>query len=322
MTYRFIPRDKCPACLSSARQTLAEVPFDSSVLQPLLRRYRGAPADIGGTYHVVECETCGTIYQAQVGDDDMLSEVYDSWLDTLRDEAWIAQAEWLATHPRQSRDGHEIMTVAAMMRMPLADLKTLDYGMGQGLWARISKELGCHSYGFDLSQRCTRVARSYGVNTVAFDDLASGEFDFVNTEQVMEHVIDADGVMRRLVAGLRPEGILKISVPAQNRVRHALSQLNMSQTPDPADLDPIFPLEHVNAFSVQGLEALGKRFGLLRVVPTRRERLAFLRYARSWSVRSPKNTLKELVRPFTSYEATANLTMWFQAPVRSAKVAT
>jgi SAM-dependent methyltransferase len=246
----------------------------------------------------------------------MLSDVYDTWLDTMPDEAWIAQAEWLATHPRQSRDGHEIMTVAAMMRMPLANLKTLDYGMGQGLWARVSKELGCQSYGFDLSQRCMCVARSHGVKTVAFDDLASGEFDFVNTEQVMEHVTDVDDVMGRLVAALRPEGILKISVPAQNRVRNALSQLSMGQTPNPLELDPRFPLEPVNAFSVRGLKMLGNRFGLLPVVPTRQDRLAFLRYREGWSIRYPKNTVKELVRPFTSYEAAKNLTIWFKVPIR------
>ncbi len=206
------------------------------------------------------------------------------------------------------------------MRMRLSDLKTLDYGMGQGLWARVSKELGCRSYGFDLSQRCTRAARLGGVNTIAFDDIAGGEFDLVNTEQVMEHVTDADDIMCRLVAALRPGGILKISVPAQNRVREALRQLAASQTPDPADLDPAFPLEHVNAFTVQGLEVLGKRFGLIRLVPTRRQRLIFLAYRQSWSIRHPKNTLKELVRPFTPYEAAANLTMWFQAPARPSEV--
>jgi SAM-dependent methyltransferase len=289
--------------------------LDSSVLRPLLKRYRGAPTNIKGNYHVVECGGCGTIYQAEVGDAEMLSEVYDTWLNTLPDAAWTAHAEWLATYPRQSRDGHEIMTVAAMMRTPLAGLKTLDYGMGQGLWARISRELGCKSYGFDLSERCMRVARAHGVETIGFDDLANGEFDFVNTEQVIEHVTDLDGVMGRLVAALRPEGILKISVPAQNRVRCALSQLTIFRTPDPSDLDPIFPLEHVNAFSGPGLETLGKRFGLSRVAPTRRSRLAFLRDTQGWSIRFPKNTVKELVRPFMSYEAATNLTMWFQRPI-------
>lgn len=320
MTYRFVARDRCPACLSTARKQLANVPFNSSVLQPLLNRYRGAPANIEGHYNVVECERCATIYQVEIGDGSMLSEIYESWLDTQPDQGWLEQAEWLASHSRQSRDGHEIMTAAAMMRLRLPDLKTLDYGMGQGLWARISKELGCRSYGFDLSQRCTRAARLRGVKTITFDDIAGGEFDLVNTEQVMEHVTDTDDITGRLVAALRPGGILKISVPAQNRVREALRELAASRTPDPAKLDPAYPFEHVNAFSVQGLEVLGKRFGLVRLVPTRRQRLIFLAYRRSWSIRYPKNTLKELVRPFTPYEGATNLTMWFQVPVRPSEV--
>jgi SAM-dependent methyltransferase len=315
MAYQFVARDRCPACLSAARIILAEVPFDSDVLRPLLSRiYPSAPTSINGTYLVASCDGCGTLYQAQVGDGTLLREVYESWLDTGVDQVWAEQAEWLASYPKQSRDGHEIMTAAAVLGVRLADLKTLDYGMGHGLWARVSKGLGCNSYGFDLSERCTRIANSHGIETVASDEIGRGNFDFINTEQVMEHVTHVDDVMGRLTAGLRPGGLLKISVPAQNQVRAALSQMMAGHTPDPAALDPAFPFEHVNAFTPQGLESLGKRFGLRRVRPTRWQRFAFLRYPGSASARYGKNSLKELGRPFLSYEGVTNLTAWFKSP--------
>ncbi len=213
------------------------------------RYYRTAPTNIDGTYSVVGCDRCGTIYQAEVVDADMLCELYESWVDTAPRRAWASEAEWLSSNPAQSRDGHKIMTAAAIMKLRLSDLKTLDYGMGTG-------------------------------------------------------------------------ALLKSSVPAQNRVRRALSQIKAFRTRDPAELDPAaFPFEHLNAFTVTGLEVLGKRFGLRRVTPTRLHRFAFLRYSGSVSMRNPRNALKELAEPFTSYEASRNLTMWFDTPVEPSEVA-
>lgn len=314
MVYHFIGRGRCPACLSPDQTVLAEVPFNSSVLKPLLAQYYPtAPTNVEGTYRVASCDRCGTIYQTEVGDGTVLSEVYENWVDTAVDEGWVAQAEWLAWNPKQSRDGHEIMTAAAILGMRPARMKTLDYGMGHGLWARVSKGLGCQSYGFDMSERCTRIANSHGVKTVAFDIISDGKFDFINAEQVMEHVTNVDDVMKPIADGLRPGGLLKISVPAQNQVRAALSQVMAGDTPDAVALDPAFPFEHVNAFTAQGLETLGKRFGLQRVTPTLGQRFAFLRYPGSVSAGHAKNTLKELGRPFTFYDGATNLTVWFKA---------
>lgn len=83
-----------------------------------------------------------------------------------------------------------------------------------------------------MSERCTRIANRHGVKTIVFDNMGDGKFDFINAEQVMEHVTDGVDVMGRLAAGLRPGGMLKISVPAQNRVRVDLSQSIARSTTD------------------------------------------------------------------------------------------
>lgn len=312
MTFSFVERRDCPACGSDDRVTLVDTPLDGPVIGPVVGRYYAIdPAVLaGGRYHVVECARCATIFQAQVGGDDLLTTLYDDWLNAVRDTDDQRGLDWLAGHPRNSRDGHEVMTAAAMLRMPVRGLKTLDFGMGKGLWAGIAKALGCDSHGFDLSETRMREARAKGIATIAFDRIAGSAFDLINTEQGMEHVTAPRSVIDTLSRGLRAGGLLKISVPAQGRVRIGLDRVRAGEIVTAADIVPILPLEHVNALSARGIELLGRDFGLERVFPTRAHRLRFVRNPANWMSTRPANTLKELARPFVPYETASNMTIW------------
>ncbi|WP_157134572.1 class I SAM-dependent methyltransferase [Sphingomonas sp. PAMC 26605] len=291
--------------------------MDGIALGPVIARHYAVDPVVlaGGRYRVSRCLACATIYHTEVAGEALLTDLYDVWLGAAVGAAYRAEFDWLVAHPRQSRDGHEIMTAASFLEMPLRGLKTLDYGMGQGLWARVALGLGAASHGFDLSETRMRAAREHGVATIGYGDIEGGRFDLVNTEQVMEHVTAVEAVMAQLSRGLRPGGLLKIAVPAQAAVDEAIAEVASGKVPDANRLMPAFPLEHVNAFTSAGLLALGERFGLQRVTPTLAQRFAFLRTAGTVSTRRPKNAVKELVRPFIPYESRRDLTIWLQAPV-------
>jgi 2-polyprenyl-3-methyl-5-hydroxy-6-metoxy-1,4-benzoquinol methylase len=321
MTFSFVERRACPACGSADRITLVDTPLDGPVIGPVVGAYYAIdPGQLaGGRYVVVECTACATLYQAEVGGNDLLTTLYDDWLNATPDSDDQAGLDWLAAHPRNSRDGHEVMTAAAMLHAPVRGLKTLDFGMGKGLWAGIAKALGCDSHGFDLSETRMREARAKGIGTVAFDRIAGSDFDLINTEQVMEHVTDPQSVIDALSRGLRIGGLLKISVPAQGDVRASLDRMRAGETVAACDIMPILPLEHVNALSARGVEILGRNFGLERVHPTRAHRLRFVRNPANWISAKPANTLKELARPFVPYETASNMTIWLRKAGRLTK---
>ena len=315
MAYEFIHRSACPACASSQSTVLADVPFDGKEVGPLLTEAYGInPAILEGShYKVIECGECGTLYQCEIGGELLLDTLYDQWLHADLNPDYQATYDWLVANAQQSRDGHDVMMVASILKTPLDRFRTLDFGMGQALWARIAHALGCVSHGFDLSHARMSFAAEHGVRTVALDAIAGGNFDYINTEQVMEHVADVASVMETLSQGLRPGGILKISVPAQGSVRATLAQVAGGATPSLLDIDPTFPLEHVNAFSKRGLVELGGRFGLSPFEPGLAARTTFLKQPRNWLSTNWRNMAKELVRPFTRYENVKNLTIWLKA---------
>lgn len=143
-----------------------------------------------------------------------------------------------------------------------------------GLWARIARQLGCQSYGLDLSPSRMSYAREHGIAIVEDHDIKGRQFHFINTEQVMEHVAHPRDVAERLAGPLAPGGILKVSVPAAEHAKR-LRQGRLKGTREV--LMPVQPLEHVNTFTKGSLEQLALLLGLALVEPKLTQKYAFLK---------------------------------------------
>src|SRR6478672_5565526 len=183
----FDTRDRCPACGSNNSRTRFECAFDDRPIAPFIESYYGIdPARLGGRYRAEQCNDCATYFQAEVGNPELLTQLYSEWVfdigDPLRDPLYAFDVG----HPRQSRDGHEVMAAAATLGVPLAQLRTLDFGMGWASWARISASLGCDSFGYDLSAERMAYAASFGIEP----HMPGNAYHFINTEQVVEHLPD------------------------------------------------------------------------------------------------------------------------------------
>src|SRR5690349_7663374 len=107
-------------------------------------------------------------------------------------------------HPLESRDAHGIISAAAFLQKRPADLLTLDHGMGWAMWARVARTLGCRSHGTELSFTRAQFAREHGIDVLPTDAAPEGQFDFINTDQVMEHLPQVRPTVERLAGALRP----------------------------------------------------------------------------------------------------------------------
>lgn len=104
---------------------------------------------------------------------------------------------------------------------PFAGLKALDVGCGAGLLAEPMARLGAAVTAIDASAELIEAARRHAADAglsieyrvcAAETLLAEGRrFDAVVSMEVIEHVADADGFLRALVALTRPGGVLALS---------------------------------------------------------------------------------------------------------------
>jgi len=317
--YRFVERSACPVCTARTVQPLYVCGFAEEPVRSYLNRYYGAQRaqEIDGhRYMLVKCTSCQLVYQRFIGDAAFLERLYDQWLNapTAASEADRAASAQLAC-VGHTRDAHELMWVSHCLSKPLTELKTLDYGMGFGLWARISRSLGCQSFGFDLSDTRMRAASEAGVKVLREEDFPADSFDFINTEQVFEHVPAPRELAKRLAASLRPGGILKICVPYGEDIERRIERGDWhSERRSRHSLDPVAPLEHINCFKSETLRRLAADLGLGFERPQVLSQFAYLAHSGTWSLAAPSNLLKELSRPLQRRFSRRSLYVWLRLP--------
>ena len=108
--------------------------------------------------------------------------------------------------------------------------------------------------GIDPSPACRRAARALYDLEVVTGTLGAvreaGPFDGIILQQVLEHVVDLEGAIKALAAGLAPGGYLFIEVPDVSR---------FAEERDPPFQQ--FSVEHMNYFSYESLANLLARHG-------------------------------------------------------------
>jgi hypothetical protein len=295
----FVIRERCPIC-KGVTEPIYTCSFAEPPVSVFIRHCYGRDVPDAASYTLKECPACSLIYQAEIGDDAFMAELYSEWVGE-GDESMPYYRDAIKD-PARSRDGHELMTASAWLRVPLQSMRTLDYGMGLALWPRISNALGCDSWGFDLSKERTEFARAHGVKVGI-----EGRYHFINLDQILEHVPDPAGLLKSLVEHLLPGGVIKVSVPSGEGLRTDRIEEYLEKT-DAASLVPVSPLQHINCFRPRSITAIAGECGLAEVRPSLAQRYAFLPSA--WD-----KGLKELARPLVQYRMRSVLYAWLTPKV-------
>lgn len=317
LTHYFYKRIFCPACGGSIFNSIFHSRFDLPPISNYITNFYGAErvtelAD--RIYKLDQCQECTLVFQRYIGDESFLSNLYGNWLSTKEHQsnADSASTHYLAT-PHTTRDGHELMWASKHLGKPLTAMRVLDYGMGWALWARIAKELGCEPYGFDLSIIRMDAAAQYGIKVLEYDNFPAESFDFINTEQVFEHVSDPLKLAAKLSKSLRPGGILKVSVPNGSDIIKRLNIGNWAAAKGTKQsLNAAAPLEHINCFNEKALIRMGRTANLTPIKKSILNQFAFLSHKHSISLSHPKEALKAFIRPWYRFNNRQSLYIWLQ----------
>jgi len=243
----------------------------------------------GAVYKVVECEECGLIYQEYIPDNELLSRVYSVWLDPKAaaqrnikalgsNAAQYVREQWLLRYWAKGKRLH-----------------VLDYGMGHGRWCETAAAFGHKVDGFEYEDARNENARRRELfDVVSYDDIARKQYDFINTEQVFEHLSDPLETIKHLVRGLKSGGMIRLSVPSGRLIKNSLSSehgYNFSKRAR-AGLYPIVPLQHLNCFAGESLVKIATivglkqyRFSLVQMIASQQD----------W--RTPKQTSVNILKP-------------------------
>ena len=267
----FTCRSFCPGCRSADVQTLKTCAFTEPPLKEYFLDYyknlgHGIELEFleGSDFVLDECNNCGLVYQSQVPGSFLLKKLYDEWIDP---EIWhekygqrrkASYFLWLA---------QETTRVLEYLDKPPASISFFDFGMGWGNWCMIAKGFGCDVYGAELADTRMDYARKLGVKPVLWEEIGNHKFDYINAEQVFEHLTEPLETLKYLKQALKPGGIIRINVPAGWDVKRRLDIWNWQLKADDPDALRIIvaPLQHINCYNYNALSTMGKTAGL-RVV--------------------------------------------------------
>ncbi len=142
---------------------------------------------------------------------------------------------------------------------------------GWGHWCRVARGFGCQVWGTELSAARIAYAQADGLRVLAWKDIPAQRFDFINTEQVFEHLPEPFETLTYLARSLNPGGLIRISVPDGWDIKRRLNVGNWHAPKGSRDsLNPVAPLEHINCFSQRVICRLAQRADLHeRIVPER-----------------------------------------------------
>ncbi|MEO7318123.1 MAG: class I SAM-dependent methyltransferase [Chthoniobacteraceae bacterium] len=266
MTDHFETRKSCPCCGAEGGVLLYEKPFCDAPIRGYLEAFYQPQGGVefgfleGTAFTLIECGQCGLIFQKHIPNDALMVRLYDRWIDPARVFALIDGRQGAAYFMSLAK---QVANVTEWFRKPPSELRCLDFGMGWGHWCRIARGFGCEVAGVELSEVRIAFARKAGLQVLAYDDLPDHGFDYINTEQVFEHIPQPFETLAYLKQSLKPGGLIRISVPDGWGIRRKLARGNwLAQKGSRDSLNAVAPLEHINCFHYHAIVKLAARAGL------------------------------------------------------------
>lgn len=257
-----IQRQKCPISDHPA-EVIFSRPYVLPELRPFAERSRLDRKLEELDYEIRFCHESGLYFQTWVLDDSELAGLYSPAVDEQFFVAEIAK-EKLHCFAHVTEE-ILVMRQLIVTKVPVV----LDFGCYWGKWGSMALAHGCQVYGFDVNGRAAAFCAARGIKMISFDEIESLRFDFINVEQVMEHLSDPLPVAKRLAAALKPGGYMKLATPedrALPRLLRSAQRRGDNAVLNTKTLQSLTPLEHVNLFNHGALRFLGQRAGLRAVL--------------------------------------------------------
>ncbi len=312
----FTSREVCPVCETPGGTLLYRAPLSEPPLRSMLENhYSAAKGTIewsyleGTDYVLLECQSCGLIYQKYVPNGFMLNHVYNEMIDSDFLKSYEERALTLRNFENISG---ELEALFALIRKPLSEITFLDYGFGFGKWSRAARGMGATVFATEISPEKIIFAREVGVQIIDNDAISAMKFDIVHAEQVAEHLVEPLKDVALLAGATAEGGIFKMAVPRPGNIKallasrgmierspqeHLLKENEFLKDAGAADYVGIMPLEHVNLYTDRTAEFMAKRFGLT-IESTARPRVPRVHVEGFGSIaRSLANVAKEALKP-------------------------
>jgi SAM-dependent methyltransferase len=207
-----LSRDICPLCGSSDRTPFRTV------------------TRLGSDHEIVKCSGCGFVYAATAR------------FDTA-DHGEISTLYW-----RFRSRHHQIRRLIHQHLKPGS--RIVEIGCGRGELGYIMKDDPYTYVGYEPADGLSKFGQGHGVNIVHdfFRSETAGASDAIVIDNVLEHVLDPQGLLSDAVSTLRDGGLAIVIVPNRDDLRQIV--------PSWRDSRHWIPPDHINYFAMSDVKRM------------------------------------------------------------------
>lgn len=255
---KLLSRPDCEMCGADKKKVLFSKKFTDKPAWDFLCEYyegrinRDCLAD--EKYEIALCGRCGFIWQVYILDNEPMEKLYNSWISSDKSFNKKRQAD-VSLYSGYAR---QMQAIAGLLSMRPYEINILDYGMGWGYWCLMAHAFGYNVCGFELSKERADFARKNAIDVVdSLPETWTDKWDYINTEQVFEHLPKPKETLHLLAGSLKTGGIIRISVPNGRGIAREINKTGWKPSKN-----AIHPLEHINCFTHKSLVNFAESAGL------------------------------------------------------------
>lgn len=255
----FIKRLECPICRSSSSKTLFNSSYSNNEMVNYLKLEQTFGDEFwsdfdrgyfsGQSFTVAKCNNCEFIYQACILSNTGMKRLYDIWIDpqiTFSRHSTLDLCSKSTVHAQR-------LNILLRNFSYQKNINVLDWGGGFGDFCSMAQ---CHHINvaaLEFSDERKLFLENRGIQVLRPGELQENFYHFINIDQVLEHVADPVGVLKKIRNYLRDDGILYVSVPKCNTVEKLLGSGDLSD-----QTFSCLSLQHINAFTNRTLKTACK----------------------------------------------------------------
>ena len=191
---------------------------------PICRSENTAKLVDWGDFTIRKCLGCALVYALPLPSDEELTVFYQGFLYNRP-----TKREFKKHVAHRCRELTELFSLSA----DSANKTFLDVGAGTGAAYQAAKEIGLHAYYQEIDQEArTFVAENYGLeNEYVLDNLhdVGRQFDYVLSDNVIEHLKDPVGFLEQLSQLVAPGGRIVVKTPHAGNKETWFYPLNVFQ---------------------------------------------------------------------------------------------
>lgn len=237
---KLLERFECPFCMKNKLKSLYKKNYSSTDLSNFIQNYYKSK-ELNETlknydYNLIECFNCGGIFQKFIPSAKLSNFLYNEIIST--DESYNKKLNYIKNN--QKKLDQDFQMISNLFDNKLDKIKILEFGCGWGHWSKFMQTKSLNVITCEFSEKRHLHLTKNGIKNFKFLDEITDKFDFIYSEEVLEHLTSPLDTLNKLNKILKKGGYMFHRFPSSFLFKTKLNKMYIPKK------DCAHPLEHLN----------------------------------------------------------------------------